>query len=161
VISLAKIPYIHRIYMVLANPNYVHAVQLMSGHHATCMHSCSSCAACMLTHIITAHGIHMHTQAQTHTYTHMLTRIATTRSAHTYVLCTHTHTYTHTHTFVLCTHSPARSTHYRPSPNPSHFTSLHFAAHTAPPHRFVPAWSCALHQNTRRLCARARWGACA
>jgi hypothetical protein len=111
VISLPKIPYIHRIYMVLANPTYMHTHTSTHAIH-TFAHT--------LTHSLV--NTHMITSAQTHTHTHLCThsniQMHIYTQLHTHMssyrlwpFCrthqnTHTHTntrtqtHTHTHTLV-------------------------------------------------------------
>ena len=101
VISLPKIPYIHRIYMVLANPTYMHTHTSTHAIH-TFAHT--------LTHSLV--NTHMITSAQTHTHTHLCThsniQMHIYTIAHSHVLLQvvallphppeHTHTHKHTHT---------------------------------------------------------------
>jgi hypothetical protein len=106
VISLPKIPYVHRIYMVLANPK--HSPKLLCNFPVS-----RSDTYRAYTHVHTYKYTHIHKYARTHTRTHTRAHTHTYINTHAHTGCcttslcpapthkhTHkrTHTYTHTHT---------------------------------------------------------------
>jgi len=99
---LPKVPYIHRVYMVLANP--------------TCKGTSRPCSACICHHILAAHvydsntvnATHMHAHTFTYTHVHTLAQTHTHKSVQT---CAHALMYTH-----MYIHTYARTLKLSPAP---------------------------------------------
>ena len=118
-ISLHKIPYIHRIYMVLANPSHISVCTNVASlyHHlnhlnygwfraqrhallnlSSCLCVLACVQACIATDLHRAHSqthINTHTRMQTNTHTRKYTLKSCTH-AHTHTIHTYPHTHTHT-----------------------------------------------------------------
>jgi acetyl-CoA carboxylase beta subunit len=111
-IPLPKLPCIHRIYMVLANPKHYTCItsrfrdRIMTGQRVKCSHLCHtlmyhhrlSVLQCVFACPACTHHSPLHTH--THTHTHTQTHTHSPQHTHTHT-DTHTHTHTHKHTHTL------------------------------------------------------------